>query len=84
MQIHLTHIKKMKDILKREFPNEYAIKIVEKLCEKGITLSRQQVYNFFNDISVSHRNDIINASIELIQEARIEREKMEQWINDNL
>lgn len=84
MQIQQTAIVKMRQQLKYDYPNAYALKIVEKLKKKGINVTRQQTYNFFNGTAVSQRNDIICAAIELIQEAKKETEKLDEWIKYNL
>lgn len=84
MQVQHHVILKLKQHIKGFYPNEYALKIVEKLRKRGISTNRQQVYNFFNGIAAGNRNDIVNATIELIQEARHEQQKLEKWVNNNL
>lgn len=84
MQIEKSTTERIKGKLKKAYPGEYAIKLVEKLRLKGVSVSRQQVYNFFNNIPVSRKAEIINASVELLQEAKEAAQNINRLVAENL
>ena len=78
MQIEKSTIEKVKARLKEYYRGEYALKIVSRLRVKHISVTRQQVYNFFNHIPVTHRVEIYNTAQDMLYEAREQAGKVEE------
>jgi hypothetical protein len=68
MQITEEKKRLIKGRLKEKHRGQYALLVVFKLRKQGITTTLQQVYNFFNGINASNRDEIINAALELLNE----------------
>lgn len=87
MQVKNRTIRQMKVQLKQYFPREYALVMAEKLRQKGVSPSIQQIYNFFNNIPVKNRTEIFHAATELIkeeQERRTQVAEIRKELNINL
>jgi type II secretory pathway predicted ATPase ExeA len=70
MQVSKRVVRQLKVQMKASFPGEYALVVVEKLRQQGILVSTQQVYNFFNNVSVNKQPEIKQAAEQLIKEAK--------------
>ncbi len=84
MQVSKRTIRQLKLQMKAYFPGEYASVVVDKLQEKRITVTLQQVYNFFNNISVSKRNEILNAALDILADAKERNRQLDELLSETI
>ena len=75
MQIKNLTLPEIKALMKAEYPREYALIIVQYLRQQGIRVSKQQVYNFFNNFKVTKGEEIINTAAIIINKSELGKEK---------
>ncbi len=63
----------MKVQMKAYFPGRYALVVAEKMHEQGIPVTIKQIYNFFNNVPVKKRTEILSAATLVLTEAKKRR-----------
>jgi hypothetical protein len=81
VQIEKVTIDKVKIRMKQHYPGIYALKILERLRSRKISVSRQQIYNCFNGLRAERGDLIINTALELLKEARENEKQLTDDIN---
>lgn len=74
----------MKLQMKAYFPGEYALVVAEKLRQMGIPVTIQQIYNFFNNVPVKKRREILAAALEVLTDAKERNRQLEELLSENI
>ncbi|CAN5128520.1 hypothetical protein BH09BAC1_BH09BAC1_19550 [soil metagenome] len=84
MQVNRRTIRQMKLRMKAYFPGEYALVVTERLRQQGFKVTIQQVYNFFNNVPVSKREEILNTTIIILREVRERQRQIDEILKEEL
>lgn len=84
MQVSKRTIRQLKLQMKAYFPGEYALVVVEKLHQQGIPTTIQQVYNFFNNIPVKKRKEILEASMAVLTDAKERNRQLDELLSETI
>ena len=84
MQVSKRTIRQMKVQMKAYFPGEYALVVAEKLRQQGIPVTIQQIYNFFNNIPVKKRREILTAAMDVLIDAKERNRQLEELLGETV
>ena len=61
-----------------------ALVVAEKLRQQGIPVTIQQIYNFFNNIPVKKRREILAAAMDVLADAKERNRQLEELLSETI